>query len=549
MSFQVEAIPPTESLQDRVRAAAEGSPELIPEPVRRAKVVAVYILVRLLIGLGLLAVALRALMEQPTAREELVGPFGVAAAMFLVMGVSAAAVQRWGRSPWFAWTQVAIDALFAGTLVSMSGGPVSPLFPLFFLNVIASAFLLPGRGPLVVAGLDGALYLVVLGAQGLPWLTALMGGDLLLTYSQVLLQIFAFLLVGMLSSVLSDNLRRARQALAEQVAETAVLQARHDVILDQVDTGVLVLGAGDVIEDVNPAARRLLGDVLNQPLSQVLNPEGNSWEEVRRSEAGVKSLLCSRSDLLDGGSVVFVGDVTRLREMEAVVAREERLAAVGRLAAGLAHEIRNPLASLSGSVQLLRDEARSPLHDIVLREVQRLNELVDEFLDSARPVRLSLSLQSPSSIVGDVATAFRNDPRYQGRRVLRTRAGSRLPLVMMDGGRFRQVVWNLLLNAAQATPDYGEITIDVRNEDDWLRVEVSDNGVGIDPVALRRIFDPFYTTRSGGTGLGLANVERIVRAHDGRIEVSSTPGEGSAFVLHFPVQGPSEVKAPPEMFG
>jgi len=512
------------------------------EPERRERVLSIYILVRLLIGLGLLALSLRTLMERPGVREELSGPFALAAMMFLAMGVSAAAVRRYASDTWFAWTQVAIDGLFAGTLVSMTGGPVSPLFPLFFLNVIAAAFVLPGRAAVVVAGLDLVLYMGVLALQGLPGLAALLGNDLLLTYSQVLLQVFAFLLVGMLSSILSENLRATRQALARQVAETAVLRARHDLILDQVDSGVLLLSSGGHIDALNPSARRLLGSIEGRLLDDVLEVEGSSWEEVRQSDNGARVILCSRSALADGGSVVFIEDVTRLREMEAAVARKERLTAVGRLAAGLAHEIRNPLASLSGSVQLLRDEGRSPLHDIVLREVKRLNELVDEFLDSARPVRLSLDMVSPGDIIGDVSTAFRNDPRYQGRRVLRTRA-SRLPNVRMDGARFRQVIWNLLLNAAQATPDYGHISIEGGVDGQMLRIEIADDGVGIDPVAQRRIFDPFYTTRSGGTGLGLANVERIIRAHDGRIDVQSTPGEGTTFTIFLPLQGPVDKPA------
>jgi two-component system sensor histidine kinase PilS (NtrC family) len=231
-------------------------------------------------------------------------------------------------------------------------------------------------------------------------------------------------------------------------------------------------------------------------------------------------------------------DVTRLREMEAIVEREERLGAVGRLAAGLAHEIRNPLASLSGSVQLLRDENPSPLYDIALREVKRLNELVEEFLDSARPVRLAVERVDPGLIIADVVASFKNDPRFQGRRVVRNRVRS-VPAVRMDGSRFRQVLWNLLLNAAQATADYGNIEITAEQEgDDTLIVRVSDDGVGIAPDRLLRIFDPFYTTRSGGTGLGLANVDRIVRAHGGSVEVLSEPGKGAAFVLRFPIGGP-----------
>jgi hypothetical protein len=213
--------------------------------------------------------------------------------------------------------------------------------------------------------------------------------------------------------------------------------------------------------------------------------------------------------LQGGGEVVLVEDVTRLREMEAQVAREERLSAVGRYAAGLAHEIRNPLASLSGSVQLLRDEHKDPLFDIVLREVRRLNNLVEDFLDSARPVRLALTEADPGQIIGEVVATFRNDRSYET-RVLRTRVRM-LPSVRLDAGRFRQVIWNLLLNAAQATPDFGtiEVSAEIDEEKGLLMVRVQDDGVGIAPDALRTLFDPFYTTRAGGTGLGLANVDRV----------------------------------------
>lgn len=523
-------------------AATEPTRPGVASAPNPEKGVSAYILVRLLIGLVLLGLALRALLDQPSARDSLAGPFGLAAAMFLFMGLSAAAVRRYAGHAWFSWSQVAIDAVFAVTLVQMTGGPVSPLFPLFFLNIVAAAFLLPPRGPVVVAALDASLYLAVLGYQGLAWLQAAVGNDLLLAYTQVLLQVFAFVLVGMLSSVLSGNLRRARLALAQQVAEKAALQARHDLILEQVDAGVLVVDAAGEVVDTNRSARRLLGDLAGRRLDDVLAPSGPSWEQSVVSGDGARSLLCSRSSLGEDMSVVLVEDVTRLREMEATVAREERLGAVGRLAAGLAHEIRNPLASLSGSVQLLRDEGRSPLHDIVLREVKRLNELVDEFLESARPVRLDLSWASPADIVGEVTTAFRNDQRYQGRRVVRTRAQTSVS-VFMDGARFRQVVWNLILNAAQATADYGEISVALERVAGRLKVSVADNGVGIDPFKLQHIFDPFYTTRAGGTGLGLANVDRIVRAHGGTVEVDSAPGKGTTFTLWFPIDGPGDAAA------
>ena len=515
--------------------------------------VAVYILVRLLLGLGLLIMASLAIRSRPEAVAEMGGQFRLAAGLFLVMGVSAAMLPRFGDREWFTWSQLVLDTVFATALVSFTGGPMSPFFPLYFLNIVAAAWLLQPRGPLVVAVLDTVAFVVVLGVRGLPALQKLYEGSVELMYAQITLQIFAFGLVGLLSGILSGNVRKARAALAVQVRQTRELQERHDLVLDGIETGVLLVDGEGRVQSSNGSAARLLGDTAGRPLDGVLSPSNRRWEQLLIRGDDVLSLECSRMPMAEGGELVLLEDVTRLREMEAAVAREERLSAVGRLAASLAHEIRNPLASLSGSVQLLRESEPSPLHDIVLREVKRLNELVEDFLDTSRPVRLDLQRHDVGQLVGDVVAAFRNDARYKGRRVLRTHAAPGLPDARVDGARIRQVLWNLLLNAAEATPDYGTIEVRVAIDTGWLVLTITDDGVGISPAALRSIFDPFYTTRSGGTGLGLANVERVARAHGGTVDVGSEPGQGTRFVVRLPIDGPelapepptSEVEAPP----
>jgi signal transduction histidine kinase len=290
-----------------------------------------------------------------------------------------------------------------------------------------------------------------------------------------------------------------------------------------------------VIRTVNPAGTGLLGHVEQRLLKEVLQVKRQQWEQEYEVGGRTQRLICRRSKLGEGSEVVVVEDVTQLRHMEEVVEREERLAAVGRLAAGLAHEIRNPLASLSGSVQLMQDESSSPLHAIVLREVEHINGLVEDFLDIARPLQLRTSPTDVAGVVADVVQAFSQDQRYQERcEVLLLR--EEVPMCMVDGGRVRQVVWNLVLNAAQATPEFGRIEVGVAMADGALVISVADQGIGISKERLDRIFDPFYTTRTGGTGLGLANVERIVRAHGGAVSVSSTEGKGTRFVLRFPLQ-------------
>ena len=497
--------------------------------------VAVYILVRLLVGLLLLVVAGLTVQGRPEAANELASQFRLAAVLFLAMGISATLVPRFGQERWFAWSQLAVDAIFATVLVSGTGGPLSLFFPLYFLNIVAAAWLLEPRGPLAVAALDTLAFVLVLLVSGRGALVLLFEGNSLLMYSQITLQVFAFGLVGLLSGLLSGNVRQAQAALAVQVRETRELQQQHDLVLDGIDSGVLLLDAGDTILSGNGSAERLFGRVDGRTLGDFLTPRGRTWEQTFRAEEGLLALRCSRMELGEGGALLLIEDVTRLREMEAAIAREERLGAVGRLAASLAHEIRNPLASLSGSVQLMRESDGSPLHDIVLREVKRLNELVEDFLDTARPVRLSIADCDIADIIGDVVAAFRNDARYKGRRVVRARPPTGETTVPLDESRFRQVLWKLLLNAAEATPEYGTIEVSAEATGQTMLVTVADDGVGIPPEQLEHIFDPFYTTRSGGTGLGLANVERIVRGHGGSVVVDSLPGEGSTFVLRFPL--------------
>lgn len=524
-----------------------AAPRPAAEPVGANSRVAVYILVRLLLGLLLLVSAALTVRGRPEAAEELAGQFRLAAVLFLAMGTSAVLVPRFGRLRSFAWSQLIIDAVFATALVSGTGGPLSPFFPLYFLNIVAAAWLLAPRGPVVVAAIDTFAFVVVLLVSGAASLQALFDGNTLLLYSQITLQVFAFGLVGLLSGLLSGNVQQAQAALAVQVRQTRELQERHDLVLDGIETGVLLVDDTGHIRSANGSARRLVGDVAGQPLTEVLQPDGRSWEQVHRAAEELLALRCARMDLGEGGEMLLIEDVTRMRQMEAAIAREERLGAVGRLAASLAHEIRNPLASLSGSVQLMRELDPSPLHDIVLREVNRLNELVEDFLDTARPVRLTVAPCNLGDVIGEVVAAFRNDARYRGRRVVRARPPKGGDSVPLDESRFRQILWNLLLNAAEATQEFGTIEVSAHADGHWMTVTVTDNGVGIAPSDLARIFDPFYTTRSGGTGLGLANVERITRAHGGEVHVESEPGEGTTFRLRFPLAGPpSDPKEHPD---
>jgi two-component system sensor histidine kinase PilS (NtrC family) len=493
-----------------------------------------YIFLRLILCAGLFGLAAAVVLAQPWVMFTMSALFNVAAAVFLFMAVSAAGIRSHGDRAWFRWSQLLFDTVLVTTLVWLSDGPKSPFFVLYFMNIVAAAWLLPRWGAVAVAGIDAVAFLLTTfaGLYGFTEWEVVTGGALL--YTEMTLRIFSLFLVGMLSGFLSENLQRTRTALRASEQAVAQIQADHHIVLNQLDTGIMVVDEVGLISALNPAGALILGDVLWRPLVDVLAPKADLWEQSYRYDDLQKVLVCRRQVLERGGTVVVVEDITDWRHMEERVAREERLAAVGRLAAGLAHEIRNPLASISGAVQMMQADQADALHGIVLREVENLNEMVQDFLDIARPLQLRVSETDLAAIVSDIVAAFEQDPRYRDRCSLRVEEAPAEAWITVDGNRLRQVFWNLVLNAAQATPEVGRIRVRLRPWRSGWEIEVEDEGVGIPQDCIDRIFDPFFTTRSGGTGLGLANVERIVRAHEGEVSVRSAEGEGSCFRLRFP---------------
>jgi len=225
-----------------------------------------------------------------------------------------------------------------------------------------------------------------------------------------------------------------------------------------------------------------------------------------------------------------------LMDLEAHVKRVEKSAAIGEMAAGLAHEIKNPLASLSGSIQLLREEIRyDPQHDklmkIVLREADRLSKLVSDFLLFAKPKIGKPEILNIEKVLAETAELFEKDMTCSGRVELKTENGSDLN-VEMDPGHLRQVLWNLFLNAADAVDENGLITISLYPiKRTTACIEIRDNGCGMSAETMKLIFDPFFTTRPDGTGLGLSIVQRILASYDCRLDVESQEGFGTAFFL------------------
>lgn len=467
-------------------------------------------------------------VEMSLSREK----FTLAAITFFIMGISAATVTRWGHSKIFLWVQLLLDTVFVSLLVASELSPQSPFFVLYCINILGAVRLLSLRGVMIVAILDCSAFVFVswLGVMGyLNWLPL----TPLIIYWNTIARIFGLLLVGVLCVSLASQQTATQKLLTQQVKERVQIVKVHEDLLNQLPIGLLAFVQGKWFPQ-NDYAGKWLTRVPE--LEELLSKNKSRLHfELSLPDKETHNLLEFRRLNLERGDEVFLfQDVTIIREIERQAIHEDRLAAVGRLAASLAHEIRNPLGALSGSVQLLADKEESKLLSIILREVNRIDVLVKKFLLSSRPPEIERSYNYVHSIINNVVEAFMNDPINQHLNVNLDLRDGEVEL-FLDADQFYQVLLNILLNAAHATHNKGDITLgDKLEQREWI-IWVKDDGFGIPASNINKIFDPFYTTRSGGTGLGLANVERIIKAHRGRVWVESEEEKGTTFYCALPL--------------
>ncbi len=455
--------------------------------------------------------------------------------------------------------QVGTDLILTSVLIYLTGG-VESSFVFVYLLIIVAASLLFGRGALLTAGVSifGYVLIAFLAASSLPTRQVIR----LLAVNTV-----ALAATGLLAARLAVELRRAGERIASQGLRLRELEAVHKDVIQCLTSGLVTVArdgrvmtfnaAAGEITGISPslAVGRHVGDVLPAlvPLNQALTDDGSLRRgEIRQTmpDGNERTLGVSLSPLVDSsgvaiGRIVNFQDLTELRRMEAVVVRTEHLAGVGRLAAAIAHEIRNPLAAISGSVELLaqtvnRDGAKEAheLMAIVMREVERLNALISDLLNFARPSspqRVQLDL---GQAIAEMVQVFSHDKRFSGAHI-ELQAGESV-MIDVDPAQLRQVVWNLVLNAAEASPPHTSIVVAITRQEEaggktWARLEVRDRGPGIAAENRTRIFEPFFSTKQSGTGLGLATVHRIIEHHHGRVEIESEVGVGTTFSVMLPL--------------
>ncbi len=545
-------------------------------PSRPSAVVAHAFAARLIVLGGAFGIAVLSEVQGTTAYSgrSLEALYALVLVGFL-LALAWGALAAWtGRGPNL-WLELAADFTLISLLVYVTGGTRSSLGLLYLIWIVYASLLGGPRAAAHALCWAGLGYAAIGLGPAMAWVppfdpqSPVPRAEAVNTYAG---HVLAFGAVAVLSWQLARQIQRGRRELDE-------LGELHRRIVDNVATGLLSFDRQGLILSFNREAERITGyredEVIGTPLIRLF-PElasGGVLEAIE-GRAGVPpepaSGVLSRVELtfadregrqrhlglsasmlrgVDGdvqGAVLIFQDLTHVARMEEQLRRSERLSAVGRLAAGLAHEIRNPLASLAGAVELLSadlpeaDPTSRRLSEIVRRETARLNRLVGDFLAYAKPAPIAGESVKLSSLIDDVVALAEQGELGDAR----IRVATDPDLVVVGScDALRQVLWNLLRNAAEASDPGGEVSVRARALDDGAEIRVEDQGCGIDPGSLERIFEPFFTTKSRGSGLGLATVHRIVESHGGRLSVHSEPGRGTTVVVTLPVPPVDAVKS------
>ncbi len=469
----------------------------------------------------------------------------------------------------------ALDTLLITGFVIVTGGVSSVFTPLFALPVVAAAGVQYRYGSLRMAALASACLVAVVVGQ---YTVVPPGGDSALLppadVARITLgaNVFAFFAVAFLAGQLAENLRRADvmvEAASEKIAD---LEAFNRNVIDHLASGLLTMDAAGRVLTSNRAAAAITGwpgpvsggsavEALQLPAEFAADlAPASAAARARRVDYGFRrpdgrliELGVSAAPLPLGGGehgVIFTfQDVTDIKGLERTAQMRQRLAAVGEMAAGIAHEIRNPLASMSGAMQVLRGELplsaeQAQLMDIVLRESDRLNATISSFLAYARPGRVDVTRVDARRSVQDAAALLKNSPETSEHHVIDVVVPPEPVWLDADEHQLRQIVWNLATNGLKAMPRGGRLEMFVAIEGGDALIGVRDQGTGIPPEEVDAIFHPFRGSFGRGTGLGLAIVHRIVTDYNGRIDVQSAVGHGTTIVARFPAPRASGVRTP-----
>ena len=470
-----------------------------------------------------------------------------------------------------AYVQVLGDLGLVCALVYSSGGPTSVFTFLYLVVIGAAAFLLYRTGAVVVASVAALLHglMVELTAYevlsrpafaGAPapasaWGFGRAGYNLAIT-------VIGFYGVAFMVSYLSEKLHGTREELEERQKALSRIQTLYANVIASMSSGLVTADSKQRVTFLNHAGGDILGIVPARATGKRLPDIGLTlpadWDQIRhrtrghegyRSEIEIQradqrrvlgySLRALKDPEGEDGALIVFQDLTEVKKLERQARFNEQLAAVGELAAGIAHEIRNPLASISGSVQVLSNEltvgsAERRLMEIIVSESNRLSKILEEFLRFVRPQERRVAFFDVAMNIHEVLELFRLSDEISDAHRIVTDVRPHESLLSGDRDQIRQIVYNVAKNAVRAMPQGGTLTVEGREDGAWYSIKFRDTGRGMSEEEIARVFTPFSTAFDGGTGLGMAIVRRIAEDHGGAIDVESRPGEGTTVTILLP---------------
>jgi two-component system sensor histidine kinase PilS (NtrC family) len=467
--------------------------------------------------------------------------------------------------------QVAGDLVVETVLVYFTGGLDSPFSFLYLVSIITASMLLYRRGGLLSA--SGAVILYgVLGDLMYYKVIAFPEQSMFVptewTSSRLYLNMatnFAgFYATALLTSYLSEKLQKTSIELDANRQNLAELRALNQNVVESIPSGLITLSPDGVATFINPAGcfilRRDAQDIVGRPIAELGFYADGEWEEFRGTLSGGAVIRREKNDVVIGDELRTIGfavtplntiegaasgytlifqDLTEMKTLEAELRLKDRMAAVGELSAGIAHEIRNPLAAIAGSVQVLKKSAalnpqEQRLMSIILKESERLNKSIADFLRFVKPQEKRPAEFDIAASLAEMLDLLRNSSEVTAAIRVEDEIVPPSYTIVGDSDQIRQVFWNIARNALQAMPHGGTLRVTTTAVPDHYNITFTDSGRGMNEADQRRLFQPFRTNFPTGTGLGMAISYRIVQEHGGRIEVSSHEGAGTSITVSLP---------------
>ncbi len=477
------------------------------------------------------------------------------------------AIKEYRKKRLFIRWQLVIDQIFIATLVVWTGGIESLFSFLFFLPVIVAGLLIGRQNAFYLAVSGIILFSIIVLIQSLSygiWNESIQGYRYKVSIVAYIANVVSLLIVAFLSGYLSEQLSRSEHKLAEKELDLSRHKEFHKLIVNSMESGLIIIQSDYSIKEINRYGEKILkikkADIKDRDIRKVFPEIGYYLEGIEqgkikpnhRAEITIKVegedhiIGFSISKLRDldkktKGKVILFQDLTETRRLEERMKRIERMAYLGEMASHLIHEIRNPLASISGSAEMLvknGDEVsvRDSLSIIIQREVQRLNKMVDEFQNFSSPRQPEPVVLNLNTIINEIVDSFTKDIRFKNKVNVEKKIPYNLTL-FHDKDHFIQILWNILVNCAEAMEDKGGIIkikaekLHFKNLGYVVRLIIQDEGPGIDPQIKERIFDPFFTTKVQGSGIGLSIVQQLLEINGGEINLIESNEGGACFEL------------------